>query len=311
MSTRTHLLLVGLALLLTAGGVWYAVRTAQARDENARVLVSLEKARNGLDAKVKNAERRREAAESSRQMAQAELEAARTATARKPGAPSETSARSQGGGSTPSADLRKLIVSNPKMENLFVATVRDRVRWEYGLLFSRHKLSPAQIEKFVDSATKLQELEMDLYAVGEADSGSRESVRELSRKAQEEHTAVMRELLGEEAATIVRDYNRMGSARNAVGEIGGAAAMAGVPLSATQAQQLYDILSNASSTYQKGGFADLRSIDWTAADAQAAKILSPAQLAVYHGGSRGRVEIQTAIEKALESEGLTARAAGP
>jgi hypothetical protein len=44
---------------------------------------------------------------------------------------------------------------------------------------------------------------------------------------------------------------------------------------------LAGVISNASATYQTGGRADFRRTDWSTVDAQAAAILSPAQLALF------------------------------
>ena len=62
---------------------------------------------------------------------------------------------------------------------------------------------------------------------------------------------------------------------------GNSAAATATPMNADQADQLTEILANASSSYQRGGVARPGfAINWDKALPQAAQVLSPDQLAV-------------------------------
>ncbi len=309
MSSTKHFATLAAVVALCAGGLWLARTSAQEHADNLRTIAALEKSRAGLESRLKAAEARRTAADEARDAALAALESAKaaekkaaTSAAARAQQPKEA-ARNSGSGSA--NDWRAVVINNPKLESLFLESTRDRIRSDYGLLFTRCSLSPEQIERFVGATARMQEAELDIFAVSQADPEKRDSLRKLAQGAQEEYNVVLRELFGADGQKVVRDFNRLGAARTVVNELGGVAALAGTPLTVAQAQQLCDVVASATPAYASGGYADVRSVNWPDVDARAAQILTPAQFEVYRRGLRGTAQIQEAIAAALKAEGRT------
>jgi hypothetical protein len=103
-----------------------------------------------------------------------------------------------------------------------------------------------------------------------------ELLRQNDASFQESATA----LLGPAGYQQLLQYERMLPVRDVVDNLGSNAAVAGAPLNAGQADQLTQILANASSTYQQGAAAARgeNGVDWSQAMTQAAQVLSPDQL---------------------------------
>jgi len=88
-------------------------------------------------------------------------------------------------------------------------------------------------------------------------------------------------LLGPAGYEQLQQYERQLPVRDAVDSLGNSVAATATPMNAEQAEQLTQILANASRTYQRGGVARPgEQINWDQAMPQAARILSPEQLAV-------------------------------
>ena len=132
------------------------------------------------------------------------------------------------------------------------------------------------------------------------------AIRALGQKNRDEFEAAQIALLGAAGYQRSTEYGRSMVARSAVDRLAGAATLAGDPLSVSQAEQLTLALAQASPGYRTGGSASLFATEWAAADAEASRILSSPQFALYltvastrRGWSRSEVLFENAALDAV------------
>lgn len=204
---------------------------------------------------------------------------------------------------------------DPKIQVSQLASRRSKVRSTYELLFRTLGLSPAQIEKFQEIAARLEAQKMDLNAIlGEEvkanqviSEGTWSAVKKLQAKADADYQSAQRELLGETGYRQLQDYERTSPVRTMVSGLAGTAVLAGLPISAQQAERLTQVLANASSEYQQGRTASLATVDWNLVDAQASDILTESQLSLFktaepaEGGRYGSL-YSTALSNAMKAD---------
>jgi hypothetical protein len=200
----------------------------------------------------------------------------------------------------------------PDTQLFFLARQRADTFAKYGLLFRQLQLTPEQIEAFQDTVVKHEEQMMDLSAVAETQGFSQDSSesRKLREKIDAEFQAAQHELLGPARYAQFQDYERTTFIRELVnGWAGGATVVAREPLTPEQGEQLVHILANASANYRKGQGAAPNDLDWNTVDAEAAKILTPAQFVVFKTmepplpvGGRFQVQMYQLVDRAVKEE---------
>jgi hypothetical protein len=181
----------------------------------------------------------------------------------------------------PSMD--ELIASDGPLHALAEKAERTQINERYRQLFQALRLTPAESEAFTDNAIKRWERTMDLNNLRRSGSAAdRAAIRTLIGTAEEEYRAAQKDLLGEAGFGEFERFERTAEPRSLVSQVAGAAALRGFALSPDQAGQLVRNLVSASERFQSGKNAGLsEGLDWTKIDAEAATILSPAQLALW------------------------------
>lgn len=197
---------------------------------------------------------------------------------------------------TPWQDLA--LGNDPALQSEYLASERINLGLRYGPLLGQLGLGPEQTAKFKDlMAAHTQELlQIRLAALSggadkpNADGSTRDAADERLRAAQAE-------LLGDAGYRQLRQYERLLPVRYEVETLVGSLALTDTPLGSGQAEQLVQIIANASSAYQKGGTADTpmpgngefltplmlahqsiaENIDWSSVLIQARAVLSPDQ----------------------------------
>jgi hypothetical protein len=177
---------------------------------------------------------------------------------------------------------------DPKVQNLSFASMRVSLASKYAYLFRELGLSSAQSEKFLDITLKRVEQGVDLGAAVRAQGMSVDDpvVDKLGLQMRQECEAAQRELLGEAGFRQLQDYERTADMRELVRSTAGAATVADGPFTPQQAEQLIQVLANASSTYRSGGKASVQNTDWDAVEAPARAILSGGQYSFLQLSSR-------------------------
>lgn len=105
------------------------------------------------------------------------------------------------------------------------------------------------------------------------------AVRSLMQQDRNEMMASDQAVLGDSGLRQLKQYNRALPVAWVVNQVAMDVALTPTPLSGAQADQLGQILANASATYQGGGAANAATVNWPAALGQAQGILTPTQFA--------------------------------
>jgi hypothetical protein len=197
------------------------------------------------------------------------------------------------------------IAKDPKLQALALRSNRASLIQRYGALFQSLQLSAEKVQRFSDIAMKRTEQNMDLTGIQQMDGADVGAVAAMRKKVDDDYRAAQKELLGNHGFQQLQEFERTMQPRTVVRNLAGAASMNGIGLTPQQADQLMHALAGGSEGYRRGGNASVAEIDWSKADAQAAQILSPAQLALFQsieplggGGSRWLSQLGQALDRA-------------
>jgi len=302
MNAKNLFLLGAGAVFVAAGLVW--LEAARSARDTAAALADATKTRAGLDRAVHRTEARLADAEKLRADAQSALDGLRTA---KPAAPA-AAAQKKPDLAPMAANPRDLLAKDPTLQALWLNSGRARLAQEYGPFFAAQQLTPAQVAQFTANALQRQEQLMDLVGAAQTQGAdSKAAVATLQQQANDAFAAAQIALLGAEGFRQMQDYDRSTQVRLAVEGLVGSATLEGLPLTAEQAAQLTTALANATSRFAAGGRAELATLNWDAADAQARQILTPAQFALFKsaaplasGATRWNLQLDAAVSHAKE-----------
>lgn len=215
--------------------------------------------------------------------------------------------------------MSELVASDPKLEVLYLNRQRAVVMVEYGDFFRARGLSPEQIDKFTDNYVKHIERTMDLGAAARGqDAAGQQTVTSLQQQERANYELAQSAVLGADGYQQMEEYLRTLPLQNIVMKgFAGAAALAGISLTAQQGEQLFQAAIDASGRDPKlGGEQLARVIDWDALDARARQILSPEQFALFTTvappsgfQSRWKYRLDAAILQAQQAD--SAKTAAP
>ena len=267
MKTRSMLIVGGVVVVAFCVGIaWNAVRQTRIADSERALLAEQ---RRQLEDKLRSAEDRQTRAEKSR----ADLQTRRSALAIEKRTPSKSTSPSP-------PNIQQILRDNPTLQNLQFAARRAQLSITYGPLYRSLHLSPTQIEKFEQNLLHREEQQSDIFAAAQAQGiSNRDSAsRQLIQHAETEYQSAQRELLGEAGARELRDYDRFSTIREITSGLAGAAAMAGTPLDAAQAEQLVGTLARSARPFPNTDYPDPNKIDWSRVAEQAKTFLRPDQL---------------------------------
>jgi hypothetical protein len=196
-----------------------------------------------------------------------------------------------------SATADALLMANPKLQILYFNNRRAQQHANLAPFYHAIGLSPEQITKLEDLSMQAQERGADLRWAAETQGTnlSDPTYRALQKQISDQLDSDTRNLLGETGYQQLGEFKRMMPAQYLVGELAVAAAPTDTPLSADQGSRLAQLMSNASSRYQKGGVATLDTISWEVVETRAQEILSVPQMAAF----------KTTVAKYRESQILT------
>lgn len=183
----------------------------------------------------------------------------------------------------PTADRRAALRDDPRVQNLQLAAADAKFRTSYRPLWDALQLAEPRQQEFLAILRRRAEQEMDLAAIVEKKQAPEDDPIFLQLKQQlaAETRAALAPVLGEAGLKQFETYERSVPAREFVNGFAGATAVAGLGITAAQAEALTVTLANASATYRDGGAATVPSIDWEKALGDAAAILPEPQLAFF------------------------------
>jgi hypothetical protein len=180
-------------------------------------------------------------------------------------------------------DTAASLEANPGLRALFRKSFQADLAVRYRPFYDTARLSPEQIRKFEQLMIEAEEVKMDFQATAKAlgFTPADPALGTLRAQGVAELKAAATNVLGEEAYSQLLQFRRAEPLQVAVNDLAMLVAQSPTPLSAAQAGQLLTTMANASSRYRTGDRADLGSVDWPQALAQAQSFLAPAQIEAF------------------------------
>jgi len=178
--------------------------------------------------------------------------------------------------------FQAMMEPDPKLYGLALKYHRALVARTYGRLFRALNLTPETIGQFETLAEKHAEAQLDIVYSANRQGTPLNDPAVSSSLSQEDDRFMSAEgaLLGDAEKQQWSQYCRSLPVRSYVFKLATAVALTSTPITGAQADQLTQILANASSNYQSGGTASPATVNWATVLEQAQGFLAPTQFEV-------------------------------
>ena len=174
------------------------------------------------------------------------------------------------------------IANDPTIQLLVLANKRAELAERYGPFFVASELTNEQSGQLTEALARRIEQHDDLEEVARRQNGTRFTVVKTEHaRVEVDFSVMLGAIIGDDGRARFHEYERSRVIRDYIGQLAGIAAVSGIPFTAQQADTLTHALARTSARYQSGGMATFHDIDWTAADAAAAAVLTPDQLRLF------------------------------
>lgn len=245
MRTLPRLLVIFLCLT-TATSVFYAYQQQKALAAARLAAESLERERADLRERLRRAERDSRGSAKSSESSNPESTAARGETE----AAAATAAQVPPDSPIPGGGRFPQFLENPEAQRLMAVQQRGALDQRYGALFRMLNLPPDQLERLKDLLVERQTAGVDVLAAarsqGLSNRENRAEIRSLLEATQAEVDESIRALLGESGYQRYEYYNSTQPQRAAVGRLEQRLSYSTLPLSASQSEQLVQLLAAQS-----------------------------------------------------------------
>jgi hypothetical protein len=255
---------------LSLGLAWRAWRQESALGPSLRALAQKQAA---LDEQTRRAEEDADAGRRSRAEARARIQS--------PNPPKSQAADGPADDALKRMSLQSLLASDPKLLGLYLKSYRLGLNGQFRAAFKSLGLTPAQIAKLEDIATAAEADTIDIRASAEAQglSTSDPGITAMMQESKQDFRNAVASVIGINWQLLqASSVGRIQPLQSAVDQVAAQVAFDAQPLTSDQAAELTQILANNSSAYKSGGRATPNSVDWAAAEAQAAGTLTPAEV---------------------------------
>ncbi len=311
MTTRTRTV-IGAVLVATvvAGG---SLRPNLRATREARAArIEAERAADRLEREVQVAETERSAA----LMRKAELERELAVLQRTKAAALPAVKATGKPPAARSLSIIHLIRDEPDAQVAYLKSVRAGLMAKYGPLFRELALSPEQANAFYDHVLARDEKMMDLENLAREEGADTAAVGQMRRTVSAEYEIAQRTLLGEANAKRWQEYERTSPVRQMVAAVAGVAVLEGTPIDAVQAEQVVQIIAQASERYRRGGVAMFDAVNWPDVEPQIRAVLTPVQFEILRtmdpgptSGGLSQVLLYAAVERAKAADRAAAQSA--
>jgi hypothetical protein len=211
--------------------------------------------------------------------------------------------------------LGALTARDPKLAQLFLNSVGARFDRDYGPFCEKMHLTAEQVQRLrqIQSAFQAQRQDISDAAASSGISINDPSVAELIKQTWDQRTADEVSLLGDAGLQQLQDYERTLSVRRElVQSLAGYVAWTD-PLTADQANQMTQIIANASPAYRAGYQAgaylggnetmENETMDWEDVEAKLRPVLTPTQFAAWQQSpSRYELQMEVAYNQAVKAD---------
>jgi DNA repair exonuclease SbcCD ATPase subunit len=148
--------------------------------------------------------------------------------------------------------------NSPELQLRALAVARDRTAVEYAPLFRRLKLSPEQIQRFLDARMRYVEMATDLAAIQQDPA----TIAGLRQQYERDFESAVHNDLGDAVFADYRQYERSQPLRTAVLQAIAEGSLTGSDMTPDQAEQMVALLAQANQNYCQGRTAALSMEDW-------------------------------------------------
>lgn len=215
-------------------------------------------------------------------------------------------------------NLIEQLAEDPRLQNLKIAARRGQLAISFEPLYRTLALTPEQIRRFEDNLLRHEQERDDLSSAARARgvAPNDPTVQKLLGDSIRAYRATQRELLGDYGMTQLEEHERLESVREVTSGLAAAAAMAGVPFNAEQAERVAQLLANASATYENSHRPNMGRVDWDRVRDEGRTFLSESQLTIITTteppgprgmGGRFAPALSRAIEEAVKQDALGSR----
>jgi len=201
--------------------------------------------------------------------------------------------------------LNREIAENPKLRQALGQDFLARYRLKYAPLAKAMGLSDAQLGQLSVGDLRMR---ADLFDLEQAarlmglDPATNGSLGGLEQRVRDAHTEAVRAMIGEDGMRQFQEYDRSYAVRDIANQVAAATFYSTTPLTSGQADVLTRLLASSNPTFQRGGEADLDTVDWDGALAQAAGVLPPGQVAALRA-VRAQLDLRRLADAARAGKG--------
>jgi len=183
------------------------------------------------------------------------------------------------------ADPAVLAAADPKLRALYLSYYRDGLHFRNLPLYLALDLSPDQINKFENLLASHEDETINLKATAAAQglAATDPDIAALQKQSDDQLRMAEAQVIGEAGYLELQQYERAVGAWNLVSDVSKLTSYQSNPLSASQEQQLINVVAGASASYQAGGNIDPTTINSAQIVSQSGKFLSPTQLTALSG----------------------------
>lgn len=273
---RGRFIFILLVLVLAAGGMWLAARSRRARAVAETSLAAQARRRTELTARLERVETLRRSLPTVQDVAPA------AASIRTPAKREKSE--------SPALNFQELMATDPEFQVRHLAVQRALIALDYGAFFRARKLSPVDVDRFIELLVEKEAKRGDLASIQETrDLKLNDPALEAQRQqARAELRAAQVALLGEAGCTALQEYERVRPLWRFVADKAGLAVLDGNPLTADQAERLGQVIVGAAAIPAGRATAQLNDVDWKAAQMRAKAILSDDQIPLVFGRAMAR-----------------------
>jgi hypothetical protein len=277
-----RMLFSALVLLAALGGAM-SWRAFSLRAATQKHLVAVERNTREIATELRAAQERLAAAETKREQFRVKLRdigAAEIAAA--PALPKSAGTSARSGALTLNEEIKRWQEEQrrPEAQLKDLAERRARLPNTFGLFYRQLRLTAEEVRAFEDIAMRREEQVGDLMAVAQA-QGLSLGDRAVSKLWETIHGDIerqQRELLGEAGFQELKTYERTAGIRDVVRHLAALTTVFGETFTPQQIERLVPLIANTTEGFRKGQYASAIAVDWNAALAAAATVLSPRQI---------------------------------
>lgn len=178
-------------------------------------------------------------------------------------------------------DIGELLSTHPDLLTDYEKSFKGQLDQRYRRLFQRLRLSPQQVGQIEGLLLRDDENELDLAMTAASQGFAHDdpTAKKFRQDQKIELKAALQGVLGPGDYETLQRFDQAQRVRSWAEDVAGLLALSPTPLTGEQRDQLTQIVADASSSYQKGGIANIDDVAWERVLATAPTFLAEPQQA--------------------------------